>query len=671
MDRSEKIVLSIFLGILCLCLIVGIIFAGMILSKKISPNLEGLTDSTPLLLQQTQVVPTPVVSLAETADLSDAEETEQILKTTIVPSADWVLLAEKFYGKKDIPRALDTEPVNYKVGDTLEFWTTNVDTDFNKKITAYLAYETKDVYLWVEEGVVYDDQEIKDFMTTFSDEIYSTNQEFFGQEWLPGVDNDPHLYILFARDLGEYLLGYASSTDAFLPEVHEYSNVHEMFAMSADNLTHLDDEALSVLAHEFQHLIHGYHDANEDTWLNEGFSELAMLLNGYDNGDSDYYFAQRPDIQLNDWPNNPNATYEHYGSGFLFTTYLLDRFGEETTKSVVAAQSNGLDSIDEVFSEEGLVDPYTGEGMTADKLFMDWTIANFMNDDSLLDGRYAYHNLDYLPYFPNTEEIENCDPGAVTRDVSQYGTDYIQIFCSDDYSLTFTGSPTVNILPFTAEEGNHFVWSNKADVSDMSMTQEFDFTNVKGAISINYSMWYDIETDYDYVYLLSSTDGEVWNMINTPGCSTGNISGNNFGCGYNDVTNEWVQETVDISEFAGQKIWLRFEYVTDTAVTGEGFAIDSISIPAVNYTTDFEADNGGWDLQGFVRIQNMIPQSYFVSLVQWTEEGIVVLQKQVAPGESVTFDVQDPSDKNGVILVVSGATRYTRQKAEYQFEINK
>ncbi len=116
---------------------------------------------------------------------------------------------------------------------------------------------------------------------------------------------------------------------------------------------------------------------------------------------------------------------------------------------------------------------------------------------------------------------------------------------------------------------------------------------------------------------------------------------------------------------------VRFEYVTDTAVTGEGFAIDSISIPAIDYQSDFEADNGGWDLQGFVRIQNIIPQSYFVSLIQWTDEGIVVLQQQVAPGESVAFDVQDPSEKNGVILVVSGATRYTRQKAEYQFEISK
>jgi len=670
MDRSEKIVLSIFLGLLCLCLIVGIIFAGTILAKKINPDWGRLTQSTPFLLRQTQAMgPTPVVVQAETVDLTDAEETEEILKTTIVPSADWLLLAEKFYGKKDIPRALTTEPVNYKVGDTLEFWATNVDTDLNRRITAYLAYETDEVYLWLEEGVAFDQQEMKDFMTTFSDKIYPTDQEFFGEEWTPGVDNDPHLYILFATDLGENLAGYASSTDAFLPEVHEYSNVHEMFYMSADALTPDDEYTLSVLAHELQHLIHGYHDPNEDTWLNEGFSELAVLLNGYDPGGFEYEFARRPDIQLNEWPNNPSATSAHYGSGFLFTTYLLDRFGEDTTKAVVAAESNGLDSIDEVFASEGLVDSYTGEPMTADKLFIDWTIANFLKNDSLLDGRFAYHNLDSVPYFPNTEEIESCDGGIEERDVSQYGTDYIQIFCTENYSLTFTGSPTVNILPNTPTDGDHFIWSNKADVSDMTMTQQFDFTGITGSIAMDYSMWYDIETDYDYVYLLSSTDGDVWNMINTPRCSTGNISGNNFGCGYNDVTNEWVTETVDLSEFAGQQIWLRFEYVTDTAVTGEGFAIDDISIPAINYQSDFESDNGGWDLQGFVNIQNLIPQGYFVSLIQYTEDGITVTEQQVAPGETVTFDVQNPSEAKGVVLVVSGATRYTRQKAQYTFDI--
>ena len=31
-----------------------------------------------------------------------------------------------------------------------------------------------------------------------------------------------------------------------------------------------------TLAHEFQHMIHWANDRNEDTWVNEGMSDLAM-----------------------------------------------------------------------------------------------------------------------------------------------------------------------------------------------------------------------------------------------------------------------------------------------------------------------------------------------------------------------------------------------------------
>jgi hypothetical protein len=440
--------------------------------------------------------------------------------------------------------------------------------------------------------------------------------------------------------------------------------------MNADVVTLSNDYSLSVLAHELQHLIHGYHDPNEETWLNEGFSELATFLNGYSPSGFEYYFAEDADIQLNEWPNDPNSTDVHYGSGFLFTTYLLDRFGEETTKAVVADQINGLDSIDNVFEQEGIKNPDTGEQMTSNQLFMDWTIANFLNDPSIADGRYSYHNYNNVPYFSSTEYINNCDTGEQDRTVSQYGTDYIQIFCQGNFTITFDGSTTVNILPTSTNDGTHFVWSNKADISDMTMTQQFDFTNVTGALDLTYSMWYDIETDYDFLYLLSSTDGENWSMVKTPSCSSGNISGNNYGCGYNGKTGGWHQETVDLSNFAGQKVWLRFEYVTDTAVTGEGFGIDAISIPQADYYSDFEADDGGWDLRGFVRIENQIPQTYLVSLIQGSGSETAITQYEVAPGEKIAFNVND-RDGEGVVLVVSGSARYSRQKGSYQFRVTK
>ncbi len=58
---------------------------------------------------------------------------------------------------------------------------------------------------------------------------------------------------------------------------------------------------------------------------------------------------------------------------------------------------------------------------------------------------------------------------------------------------------------------------------------------------------------------------------------------------------------------------LRFEYITDAAVNGEGFMIDDVSIPEIGYFTDFEADAGGWEPAGFARIQNVLPQTFRIS----------------------------------------------------------
>ena len=52
-----------------------------------------------------------------------------------------------------------------------------------------------------------------------------------------------------------------------------------------------------------------------------------------------------------------------------------------------------------------------------------------------------------------------------------------------------------------------------------------------------------------------------------------NPSGNSYGWGYTGSTGDWIQERVDLSQFAGQKVQIRFEYVTDAAVNEEGFLL--------------------------------------------------------------------------------------------------
>ena len=97
-----------------------------------------------------------------------------------------------------------------------------------------------------------------------------------------------------------------------------------------------------------------------------------------------------------------------------------------------------------------------------------------------------------------------------------------------------------------------------------------------------------------------------------------NPSGNSYGWGYNGLSGGsgvWFEETVDLSSYAGEVVQLRFEYITDAAVHGEGLLLDTISIPEIGYSSDFESDDGGWTAEGFVRIMNHLPQTYRLALI--------------------------------------------------------
>jgi hypothetical protein len=620
---------------------------------------------TTLTAPNTPIIPSPVpVSGTDT-------ETLLTLETTIVPINDPIALAERLEDKENLPVNLEFPVKTYQVGDRETFWVTDSDTNENSEVPATLRFVTDHVYFWIEDGVTFNERQLEALVETFEDEIYPTNREFFGSEWTPGVDADPHLYILYAGGLGGSVAGYFSTADEYLPVVREYSNGHEMFLLSVDHVD-LDEEfAYSVLAHEFQHMIHWYRDRNEETWMNEGASDLASFLNGYSIGGHDRIFAADPDIQLTDWPNNATSNTEHYGAAFLFMTYFLDRFGEDATKALVADPANGMVSIDDVLAALDLKDPLDGELVTADDVFTDWLIANFLQDEQVSDGRYTYHNYPAAPEFSPTESIDDCPLDLTPQSVHQYGVNYIRIRCEGDYVLHFEGSTQINVLPENPFSGSYAFYSNRGDESDMTLTRTFDFSDTSGPLTLTYWTWYDLEEDYDYLYLTASTNGEDWQILTTPSGTAEDPSGNSYGWGYNGVSGggpSWIEEKIDISQFAGQEVQLRFEYVTDAAVNGEGLLVDDISIPETDYFTDFEEDDGGWEADGFVRIQNQLPQSFRLALISTGQETTV----EMIPlsGDNIAdIPIKIGDGTREIILVVTGTSRYTRQTASYSFSI--
>jgi bacillopeptidase F (M6 metalloprotease family) len=210
-------------------------------------------------------------------------------------------------------------------------------------------------------------------------------------------------------------------------------------------------------------------------------------------------------------------------------------------------------------------------------------------------------------------------------------------------------------------------WSNRGDESDMTLTREFDFSGLNGPIHMSFAMWHDLETDYDYVFLEASTDGETWEILQTPSGTDEDPSGNSYGWGWNGQTNDWVTEEVDLSKFAGQEVQIRFEYITDAALNGEGFLVDDIQIEAINYQESFEEGDGGWEAEGFVRVDNTLPQTYRLTLIT-TGDTTTVTQIPVNPDQTAQITLSLNADQEAV-LIVTGSTRFTRLPAAYQLEI--
>jgi hypothetical protein len=600
-------------------------------------------------------------SLSERVKVHSSADTETLdtLKNENIPVNDPIELAGRVGGLSITPIFKAEMPKERVVGEVKPFWILDVDTNEYREVDARLIYATPHLYFWSENGIEVDDQSVAELSETFEKEIYPKTRQIFGSEWTPGVDHDPHLTILYASGLGG-AAGYFSSTDSLTLEVEPYSNESEMFYLSADYTTPDSLYTYGVLAHEFQHMIHWNVDRNESSWVNEGLAELAVELNGYDTGSFTFFFAVEPDLQLNFWPGNDQGdSTPHYGASYLFMKYLMDRFGEDSIREFVANQRVGLESVDEVFSPKN---PELGQGFTSEILFQDWSVANIAAGSGLPFRDLGYKDLEAVPSFFSSEVIA-CDSDWQGRSVNQFGSDYFSVDCPGSFRLQIEGGKEVDLLPVDPHSGDYYFWSNYGDSSDMTLSQTFDLRSVDGGVSLSYWTWFDIESDYDYLYLLASINGKDWELLKPDRCTNADPTGSNYGCGYNGKSNGWVQELVDLSPFAGSEVTLQFEYITDLAVNGDGLVIDDVSIEAINYFTDFEENEGGWDGQGFVRVKNTLPQNFGFSIVNL--DSARVDARTISLGGLAIDQEFDQVEKNSV-FVLNGLTRYTHIPADYR-----
>lgn len=633
----------------------------------IAPTVDGRLTPT-----QEPIEILPSTPLPETTPWPSFDERDLALESALaaieLTPRDPVALAVALQGvdPADIPEPGSVLPRQYEVGDIETFWITNNDTRETRQIEAELMAATEHAYMWLDTDAIASlpgggEAGREDFLAAAQrfERSYQAVRAVFGEEPSPGVDGDVHIYVLHSADLGA-VGGYFSAGDLLPPSVSSVSCGHEMIFVSTWGAGGVGGSYYNTtLAHEFQHMIHQAQDPNEESWINEGMSELAQQIAGMTGDDWIDAYLAAPDIQLTFWPPDGDTT-PYYGGNFLFAEYMYERFGEDFIADLVADSLNGQASVDAALAAIG----YDGNG---DDLFDEWAVALYLDDPSLGDGRYGFQEVSVRR--PTSVALVRNLPEAIEGGVNQYGLDYIRLVdLSGPVQISFTGSNTVPIVSTQVHSGEMMWWSNRGDYSTMTLTREVDLTGVSAA-TLNFWTWYDIELDWDYAYVMASTDGgQTWDALETPISTTTDPTGNNYGNGITGASDDWVPVTVDLSPYAGQMILLQFALITDDAAHLEHIVIDDIEIPEIGFYDDVEGGANGWVADGFIQIHNRLPQ-------HWSLQAIVldgspeVVPVEVTENGTAALTLDIPSGEGGAVLIVSAQTRYTLSPASYRIEL--
>ena len=159
------------------------------------------------------------------------------------------------------------------------------------------------------------------------------------------------------------------------------------------------------------------------------------------------------------------------------------------------------------------------------------------------------------------------------------------VFLPDKQVLEEIGTPYA---------GSHFYYSGSGNGLFNYMVRPL---SLAAGSTLSAKVNFEIELDYDYAYLIASTDGgATWSNVETNLSTTTSPNGQNPGYGITGTSGGWVDLTADLSAYTGD-VLLAFAYWTDAAVAGAGFMVDEISV--TGYPIDGAEADAGWTFAGF------------------------------------------------------------------------
>jgi hypothetical protein len=608
-------------------------------------------------------------------DLTSLLQTEQVLLMARPQASNLYTLAQELKThKSETPtRTSKSTPLNAKIGQEDAFWIENQDSGVYTRIHAHLVVITGHAYVYVQDGQPFNPAALQTSATTFEQQIYTTERAATGSEWTPGIDGDTHITILNAAGLGNDTSGYFAAQDEYPLLVNLYSNQREMFYVNLDSATPGSAAYNGVQANELQQMINWNEHPLTLDWVNQGLALLAQHMNNYSANGVDQAFLKTPDTQLTDWSNDPAEEPLHAGASYLFMDYFVEHYGGYTLlRELLQDPAPPPANFDDVLAKHHFTDHFTD-------VLNKWLVANFIADPSIDTGEYGYSSIHIPAATP--QHVVSAYPLSEADQVSQYGAEYYDLHPASDkpamLSIQFVGAPTVRLVGNDPLDSPAEWWGNRAGNMDSTLTRGFDLSSLKGQhATLQFATWFDLQQDHDYAYVEVSTDnGSNWTTLKGNFTTASNPGGLNWGQGYTGISGggmepAWVQENIDLTPYAGQKILLRFEEITDNALNLQGFAVDQVRIPELNFADNLDSPNG-WVSKGFVYTNNILPEHFLVQAIVYTGSTFTVqaMNVDLATAQGQLSVGNFGNQVTRVILVVSAYALDTTLQAHYQLVI--
>jgi carboxypeptidase T len=140
-------------------------------------------------------------------------------------------------------------------------------------------------------------------------------------------------------------------------------------------------------------------------------------------------------------------------------------------------------------------------------------------------------------------------------------------------------------------------YANNANTS-ITIKEPVDLSNATAAFLTFMGKW-DVEANYDYVQLQASSNGTSWKPLcgkYTRPTTISNILGQPV---YDGTQANWVEEVINLEEYLGEKVHLRFRLRSDAYVTADGLYFDDLKVHIMTNAGVYE----GTEAEAFISIQ--------------------------------------------------------------------